>query len=348
MKKAEYFMPAEWAEQQFVQLIWPDEHTDWRPYLALITRTMVSLAGAITRYEDVLVAARDALSTYRMLNTALSAEQMARITVVDCPVNDTWARDSGGISLISARGRQILDFRFNGWGGQYPSADDNLITQRLHNQGFIAGELIDNNDFVLEGGSIESDGEGTIFTTTCCLLDPHRNGRLSQGAIERELKKRLHAKRIIWLRNGRLRGDDTGGHIDTIVRLAPNGVLLYVKPDAGDEHYAEFSALETELQTLRQPSGEPYSLLPLPLPRPVIFDGERLPATYANFLVINGAVIVPVYGQSDLDSEACRQISRAFPQRAIVSVDASVIIRQHGSIHCLTMQYPKIPNTENF
>ncbi len=320
MSGTRYILPAEWEPQECVQLTAPHEGTDWAPYLREINNTIAEIADAIARYERVIV-------------------------VDDLERNDTWARDHGGITLLGPT-RRILDFRFNGWGEKFVADKDNLLTRQLVADGRLTGELIDCDDFVLEGGSIESDGRGTIITTEQCLLAPHRNQPLTKQQIEDELRKRLCADRILWLHHGTLIGDDTDGHIDTIVRLAPNDTLLYVScTDAADPHYADLQALEQELQALRTIDGQPYTLLPLPLPRAIYYDGERLPATYANFLIINGAVIVPTYAQPDLDQQACQQIQRAFPDREIIAIDARVIIRQHGSIHCLAMQYPAHPGT---
>jgi len=197
-------------------------------------------------------------------------------------------------------------------------------------------------DFVLEGGSIESDGKGTIMTTECCLMAPNRNQPMDKEDIEEELRFRLKAKRIIWLKHGSLIGDDTDGHIDTIVRLAPNDTLLYNKcTDENDEQYADFVALEEELKELRTLDGKPYKLIPLPQPDAIYDEGERLPATYANFLIINGAVLVPTYNQEEKDKEACEAIKKSFPDREIIAIDSRTIVRQHGSIHCRTMQVPE-------
>lgn len=216
--------------------------------------------------------------------------------------------------------------------------------------GTVSVRLSDHDDFVLEGGSIESDGKGTVFTTEGCLMAPHRNQPLTRDEIEQELRFRLKAKRIVWLHHGSLKGDDTDGHIDTIVRIAPDDTLLYHKCyDRGDEHYEDFQALEQELMSLRTIDGNQYRLIPLPQPAAIYQtvtddDGqettERLPATYANFLIINGAVIVPTYGQPELDDAACEAIEQAFPDREIIPIDSRSIIRQHGSIHCCTMQIP--------
>jgi agmatine/peptidylarginine deiminase len=227
-----------------------------------------------------------------------------------------------------------LDFRFNGWGDKFPADLDNKITRNVFKELF-SDEILNgdigsgNDDFVLEGGSIESDGKGTIFTTECCLMAPHRNQPLTKEEIEQELKLRLKARSVVWLQHGAVPGDDTDGHIDTTVRLAPDDTIVYCHP-----------ADRKELEALRTTDGKPYRLLELPTPE-VEYDGEALPATYANFLIINGAVIVPVYDNPEKDRMACEIIQSAFPDRTIIPIDATVIVRQHGSIHCCTMQIPQ-------
>jgi len=194
---------------------------------------------------------------------------------------------------------------------------------------------------VLEGGSIESDGQGTIFTTSCCLLAPHRNQPLTKDQIEERLKEYLCAERVLWIDHGQLTGDDTDGHIDTLVRIAPNDTLLYIGcDDPQDEQYEELHLMEEQLRTFRTTDGKPYRLLQLPMPRAIFDECQRLPATYANFLVINGAVLCPTYNQPDLDAEALRIIGEAFPDREIVGIDCRSLIKQHGSLHCCTMQFP--------
>ena len=278
-------------------------------------------------------------------------EEMAReirkreeLIIVGEPSNDTWARDHGFISLVDDQGgRRLLDFRFNGWGEKFPAELDNAINRRLYDEGRIKGEYIDCLDFVLEGGSIESDGRDTVFTTSCCLLAPHRNQPMTKEQIEMRLKKALCAERVVWIDHGSLTGDDTDGHIDTLVRVCPDDTLLYIGcDDPQDEQYEGLKRMEEQLRTFRTLEGKPYKLVKLPLPRLIRFEGDRLPATYANFLVINGAVLCPTYDQPDLDAEALRLIGEAFPDREIVGIDCRSIIKQHGSLHCCTMQYPRI------
>lgn len=342
-------LPAEWEPQSLVMLTWPHQATDWAPYLKEITETYVKMADAITRYEQLVIATPHPIQVGAMLSGRLTPEQMTRVYICFCKTNDTWARDHGPITLRSDDGKlTMLDFRFNGWGEKFEAALDNNVTRTLHEDGAFDTEtkgtprLADNDDFVLEGGAIESDGKGTIMTTECCLMAPNRNQPMDKEEIEEELRFRLKAKRIIWLKHGSLIGDDTDGHIDTIVRLAPNDTLLYNKcTDENDEQYADFVALEEELKELRTLDGKPYKLIPLPQPDAIYDEGERLPATYANFLIINGAVLVPTYNQEEKDKEACEAIKKSFPDREIIPIDSRTIVRQHGSIHCCTMQVPE-------
>ena len=230
----------------------------------------------------------------------------------------------------------LLDFCFNGWGEKFPADLDNAINRHLYEQGLISGTYENHLDFVLEGGSIESDGKGTIFTTSCCLMAPHRNQPLTQLEIEKLLMQYLGAERVVWINHGSLIGDDTDGHIDTLVRICPDDTLLYIGDDAD---HPDLVSMEDELKTFRTLDGHPYRLLRLPLPRPIYDDVDRLPATYANYLVVNGAVLVPTYNQPDLDQEAMNIIQQAFPDREIIGIDCRAVIKQHGSLHCCTMQY---------
>ncbi|MBO7590065.1 MAG: agmatine deiminase family protein [Prevotella sp.] len=317
MKSTKRRMLAEWEPQSMVQLTWPHEGTDWAPILDEITAVYEEMASEIRKREPLLI-------------------------VDTMPHNDTWARDHGFITVEEtsfdpkSKALVLLDFCFNGWGEKFEATLDNQINKHLYEQGLVKGTYEDHLDFVLEGGSIESDGKGTVFTTECCLMAPHRNQPLTKAEIEERLKEWLGAERIVWLQHGSLIGDDTDGHIDTLVRICPNDTLLYTR---GDDDHPDLVEMERELQKLRTLDGKPYRLLKLPLPRPIYDDGDRLPATYANYLVINGAVLVPTYNQPDLDTEALRIIGEAFPDREMVGIDCRAVIKQHGSLHCCTMQY---------
>lgn len=345
--RTKYFLPAEWYEQSGVQLTWPHEDTDWRPYLDEITEVCLNLVRIVARHEKVLVAARDADKVRRLIESSTDEDVRGNIRVYQCENNDTWARDHSFITLVSERDGgegsfRLLDFRFNGWGRKFPADKDNRINASLYDAGAFNGVRVDNDDFVLEGGSVESDGRGTIFTTSMCLLAPNRNQPMTREKIAQRLMSELCADRVVWLDHGSLTGDDTDGHIDTTVRTAPDDTLVYTGcDDSGDGQYEDFRKLEEQLRGLRTADGQPYRLLRLPMPDAVYYDGERLPATYANFLVINGAVIVPEYGQPEKDAEARRVIAEAFPGRETIGVNALAVVRQHGSLHCLTMQFPK-------
>lgn len=338
-------LPPEWAEQSAIQLTWPHEDTDWRDCLSDIYETYISMADAITRHERLLVVTPHKDKVMTVLAGSLTEEQMQRVVLHQCPTDDTWARDHGFITLQTGNGEtRLLDFRFNGWGEKFPASLDNAINRSLYDSRVVTGTYTDHNDFVLEGGSIESDGRGTVLTTSCCLLAPHRNQPLTRQKIEERLKETLHAERVLWIDHGHLEGDDTDGHIDTLVRTAPDDTLLYIScDDPADSHFHDLRLMEEQLKTLRTAEGKPYRLLRLPLPRPIYDGGDRLPATYANFVIINGAVIFPTYNQPDNDNEAARVIAQAFPGREMIPIDSRTVIRQHGSLHCCTMQlYGKI------
>ena len=338
---AKFTLPPEWACQTAIQLTWPHAATDWRPYLDDICATYIEMADAITRHEGLLVVTPEPENVMSQLKTRLTECQLQRVTIHKCPTNDTWARDHGFITLTDGHSKRLLDFRFNGWGDKFPAALDNAINRSLYINKVVEGEYVDHNNFVLEGGSIECDGHGTVLTTSQCLLAPHRNQPLTRQDIEQRLKDYLGVDRILWIDHGHLEGDDTDGHIDTLVRTAPDYTLLYIgTADTGDPHYAELTRMEEQLKTLRAADGRPYRLLRLPLPRPIYDDGERLPATYANFVIINGAVIYPTYAQPDNDEEAAHVIAEAFPGRELIGIDSRTVIRQHGSLHCCTMQLP--------
>ena len=352
INNSSYYLPSEWHQQVAVQLTWPHAKTDWAPYLEDIVRMEVRMADEITKRENLIIATPKKDAVKELLSTQLTEQQLSRVRIVEMPTDDTWARDHGAITLLpriedgEKTGKNILlDFCFNGWGKKFPADNDNRITQNLNSsrvfENYYEYVMRDHLDFVLEGGSIESDGKGTVFTTSQCLMAPNRNQPLTKKEIEEYLKKTLCAEQIVWLDYGNLIGDDTDGHIDTIVRIAPNDTILYVKcEDKNDEQFDDFNALENQLQNLRTKEGKPYRLLPLPMPKAMYDDGDRLPATYANFLIINGAVLVPTYNQPYLDKKAMDIIQTAFPDREIIGIDAQVAVRQHGSLHCLTMQFP--------
>ena len=328
------YLPAEWHRQAFVQLTWPHPDTDWAPMLDEVLDCYNHMAREIAKRQPLLIVAGDP----RLVDPTL------RANVVPCPTNDTWARDHAFITLLSDddRSATLLDYQFNGWGLKFPAHLDNQINARIlphlpsrrHYQSCL--------DFVLEGGSIESDGKGTILTTASCLLAPNRNN-LPAPQIEQRLLSDLHAQRILWLHHGHLQGDDTDGHIDTLARFCPDDTIAYVQStDPTDPQHADLKHMEAELQTFRTTDGRPYRLIPLPMPDAICDGDQRLPATYANFLIINGAVLCPTYRQPPHDHQAMHQLQLAFPHHEIVPIDSTPLIRQHGSLHCSAMQYPAL------
>lgn len=338
----ETFLPAEWFPQSGVQLTWPHAGTDWNYMLPEVTECYLHMAYEIAIREKLLIVSPEPEKVKCLLEEKMPARVLDNIRWTQCPTNDTWARDHGFITLLNEQGALLLDFRFNGWGMKFAANWDNRINRRLAETEILKGEYVNCLDFVLEGGSIESDGAGTILTTSECLLSPNRNDKLSREEIEVQLKEFFNARRVLWLDHGYLAGDDTDSHIDTLARFCPNDTIAYVQctnPD--DEHYRTLQLMEEQLRTFRTENGEPYRLLPLPMPAAIYDeDNQRLPATYANFLVTNRCVLMPTYGQPVTDDEARRVLQKAFPKFDITGIDCRALIRQHGSLHCCTMQFP--------
>ena len=338
-----FYLPAEWSEQSAIQLTWPHSDTDWAPNLNAIEHVYLNLAKHISARQCLVVSFHNeelklaALSKMRDFGVN---EQNLRTFIA--PNNDTWARDHGPITLLNEQGEnQLLDFRFNAWGAKYEANHDDKITFELIQQPFVSLNGYQNVDMVLEGGSIESDGEGTILTTETCLLNPNRNPQMNKEQIEASLKTLFNAKQVLWLTNGHLAGDDTDAHIDTLARLAPQGIVYVACDDKSDSHYDALAKMQQELSQLKNADGEAYTLFPLPWPNTITNeDGDPLPATYANYLIINDAVLVPVYNDAN-DSVALEVIAKAHPNREIIAVDCRAVIQQFGSLHCLTMQLPK-------
>ncbi|MDR2850071.1 MAG: agmatine deiminase family protein [Verrucomicrobiota bacterium] len=334
-------LPAEWEPQSGVQLTWPHEDTDWAPLLGEVVPCFAAIARAVAERERCLIVCRDAVQTARQLG---DTARLPNVRFVELPSDDTWTRDHGAISVFENGAPQILDFTFNGWGMKFPASRDNLITRRLFAQGAFSPAVSyrDKLHLVLEGGSLESDGQGTLLTTESCLLSPNRNDHFSKEELEAFYKELFGLDRILWLKHGYLAGDDTDSHIDTLARLCDAQTIAYVRcDDPADEHADALRQMENELRAFRTARGAPYTLIPLPMADPAHGDGHRLPATYANFLILNGAVLAPTYASPKKDAAALTQLQRAFPDRAILGIDCSPLIKQHGSLHCVTMQYPE-------
>ncbi|MFO8140504.1 MAG: agmatine deiminase family protein [Marinobacter sp.] len=339
-------LPAEWAPQSAVMLTWPHPGTDWAGMMADVEPVFLTIARQVLRFEHLLISCEFVARLQelgRELNDYAETNGLpGRVITVPAPANDTWARDHGPITVSTGDGLAALDFSFNAWGGKFPWEKDNALNRHLANAGVFGKHPLQPVDFVLEGGSIESDGDGTILTTSECMLTPSRNPSMDRPAIEQLLSEALGADRILWLNHGYLAGDDTDSHIDTLARFCARDHICYVTcPDVADEHYSALAAMEEELQEFRLKDGGPYKLTPLPWPDAIVDeDGERLPATYANFLIINQAVLLPVYDVPQ-DQQAMRVMAELFPDREIVPINCRPLIHQHGSLHCVTMQMPE-------
>lgn len=333
-------LPAEWHPQSAVQLTWPHEETDWAPILDEVIPCFVSIAREVAKREKLLIVCPSEAVVRRQLGDDMD---YSRIVFCEMETNDTWARDHGGISVLDDGVPSVYDFVFNGWGMKFAANLDNLITRKLFRAGVFAKdvEAVNMQPIVLEGGSIESDGKGTLLTTVECLSSMNRNEYLGQEQLEYHLKDIFGLERILWIESGYLAGDDTDSHVDTLARFCSEDTIAYVQcTDEADEHYDELQEMEDELRAFTRTNGEPYRLIPLPMADKAEWEGERLPATYANFLIINGAVLLPFYN-SPKDEQARVALQQAFPDREIVGIDCLPLIKQHGSLHCVTMQYPE-------
>ncbi len=334
-------LPAEWEKQGFVQLTWPHEETAWYE-LPKVLDCYVEVAKAIARYEPLLIVCRDIAECKADL-AARHYTPAPDIRFVEAPINDTWTRDHGAISVFGDRGEKCIeDFVFNGWGLKFGADLDNQITRNIYRAGAFAEDVkyLDMRPFVLEGGSIDTDGAGTLMATSECLCSLNRNEYLAQEEIEEQLKTAFGLERILWVDHGGIAGDDTDSHIDILARFCAPDTIAYTSCDnPADENYGPLKAMEEQLKSFRTLEGKPYRLIPLPLPEPLYLDDYRLPASYANFLIVNGAVLMPGAG-SELDNKAAGQLQKAFPDRKIEIIDCRALLSGHGGLHCITMNYP--------
>jgi agmatine/peptidylarginine deiminase len=346
MTELTYRLPAEWEPQAGVLLAWPHAQTDWAQRLAETESAYVALVAAITRFEAaVICVANQAARERATALLAATSVNLERCRFVEIEYDDTWLRDSGPISLISSGsannsgGFVLADFRFTGWGGKFAASRDDCLIGGLFARNLFSSAEHRRVDWALEGGAIESDGVGTLLTTWRCLHQRHPEQ--SREQMNRIFAEHLAAERVIWLEHGYLQGDDTDAHIDTLARFAPGEAIVFQAcDDEADPHHDELARMREELAELRTERGAPYRLFPLPWARPILDDGRRLAASYANYLVVNGGVLVPAYGDS-ADAEAARTIGAAHPGREVIGVPCRPLIWQNGSLHCVTMQLPQ-------
>lgn len=340
-------LPAEWERQSGVQLTWPHCDTEWYE-LDKVLECYTDIAYNILKYEPLMVVCRDIAEAKSDIERIAGRKglqmDLDRICFYQAPLNDTWARDHGGISVFGDNGEKYLyDFVFNGWGLKFASNLDNMITQTVFRQGAFNDDVmgVDMRPFVLEGGSLDTDGCGTLLTTKECLCSVNRNEYLTQDEIEGELKSAFGLDRILWIEHGGLKGDDTDSHVDILARFCSPDTIAYMQcTDPEDENYDGLAAMEKQLRSFRTKDGGHYRLVPLPLPEPMYLDDYRLPASYANFLILNGAVLVPG-AASPMDEVARQRLQEVFPDREVAVVDCRPLLSGHGSLHCVTMQFPE-------
>ena len=331
---------AEWEPVESVLLALPNKDTDWA-YI---------LEEAIDQYQRLVKTITDeGIRVVLLCQDSAEASEIMKdcnqelLKYIEIDYNDTWTRDYGMISVVRNDRLRALDFGFNAWGLKFAADKDNLVNLNLEKSGHILPLVYRNErDFILEGGSVDTDGNGTILTTSRCLQSPNRNGGMTKSELNDELRKRLGADHVLWLDYGALDGDDTDSHIDTLARLAPNDTIVFIgTKNFDDPQFETLLAMRAQLTLFRTAEGNPYNLVELPLPDPVLdSDGSRLPATYANYLVANGVIFMPTYDQPYKDELAMRSIRIAYPDHKVVGVDCRTLLRQHGSLHCATMQIP--------
>jgi len=341
-KDCRAWLPPEWSPHSGIMLTWPHAAGDWGNNLAEVEGVFIHLAIQICRHEKVLIVCSD--KTHQQMVEHQLRHQVpdhTRILFGISPSNDAWARDHGPITVMCSGAPQLLDFQFNGWGGKYAANLDNAISPTLYRQDTFRDLPLETVRLVLEGGAIEVDGSGTLMATRRSVLSSTRNPDLSQTKVEEILAHYFGIERFLWLNNGALAGDDTDGHIDTLARFCDRDTIVYSAcNDKDNTNFASLSAMREELEQFRSIVNSPYELVPLPLPQLTLDnDNNPMPATYVNFLIINKAILVPTYDDA-ADEVALNTLQKCFPQREIIGINALPLIEQHGSLHCVTMQFP--------
>lgn len=340
MPKNAIAFPAEWENQSAVLIAWPHDDTDWADRLGDVEETYIALVAALVRFTRVVICVADEdLQTYAEARLRSARVDLSRVRFVEVEYDDTWLRDSGPITLRTPEGFRLLDFRFTGWGGKFEASRDDMLIERLFEHGLFERAERDPIDFALEGGAIETDGDGTLLTTWQCLHERHP--ALDRDTLSERLAGWLQQDRVLWLDHGYLEGDDTDAHIDTLARFAPGDAIVFQAcDDPSDAHYAELRAMADDIAALRTKEGKPYKQFPLPWAQPILDEGRRLAASYANYLIVDGAVLIPAYGDV-ADDAAAAVLREAYPGREIVQVPCRALIWQNGSLHCITMQLPE-------
>ncbi len=335
MQHTEVRLKAEWEEQSAIMLTLPKLEESWYRDFPEIEDSILEIVKEISQDQKVILSSIEKIKITEKLSSL--GANLNNINIFEIEADDIWARDHGPITVFENSKKKFLDFTFNGWGNKFIAQKDNMINSRLKQEKVF--DNLETIDFILEGGSIETDGQGTIMTTSECLLNSNRNIGFSKEQIEEILKKYLNAKRILWLNSGFLSGDDTDCHIDNLARFAPNNTIIYItEKNPSDIHFEPLQKMKKEILNFRQINNQEYNFFELPLPKP-IFDKEgiRLPASYANFLIINTKVLLPIFNDPS-DLEALNVLQQCFPTREIIPINGHNLIIGRGGIHCVTMQ----------
>ncbi len=321
---------AEFEAQSFTQIIFPHKNSDWAEYLQEAQECFINIINNITAYQNCLVVCDNISEVQKYF------QNNKNLFFTEYQTDDTWARDCSALSIEENTKVKLLNFTFNGWGGKFEASKDNAMNHSLAKN--YTCPMID-VDFVLEGGGIESNGSGLLLCTSECMLNANRNHSLSQKLITKKLKEYFGVREVLYLHHGYLAGDDTDSHIDTLARFISSDTIMYVQcQNSDDEHFEELQLMEMELQKFAKRYD--LKLIPLPMCSEVYFEGERLPATYANFLFVEGAVFVPLYNIKE-DAQALKIFKNTFHTKDVIGIDCSTLIKQHGSLHCVTMNFAK-------
>jgi len=333
-------MPAEWEPQAAVWLSWPHNRKTWPGHFRPIPEKFAEIAATISHYEDVRINLAKPRQARAWSLIKRAKADLTRVVFHDNPTNDAWCRDHGPIFVKQDRTGEVAvtDWKYNAWGGKYPPYDkDNAIPPRIARALGLRRFVVNR---VLEGGSIEVNGAGSLLTTEACLLNRNRNPSLTKAGIEQMLREHLGVRQILWLGDG-IVGDDTDGHIDDLSRFyRVDGIVTAVEHNPRDSNHAMLRANLERLRSLRTPAGKKFRIMELPMPAPCFCDGQRLPASYANFLVINGAVLMPAFRQKKRDAEAAEVLAACFPRRKIILIDCLELVWGLGTLHCISQQQP--------
>lgn len=333
-------MPAEWEPQVAIWLSWPHKRASWPGFFRPIPYKFAEIVSVISRYQEVRINAAKPLQRRARALVEKAGADLSRVTFFNHPTDDAWCRDHGPIFVRNDRTGEVAltDWKYNAWGDKYPPyRRDNQIPPRI---GRALGLRRFVKDMVLEGGSIDVNGEGLLLTTEACLLNPNRNPDLTKAEIEQALRDYLGVHTILWLGDG-IVGDDTDGHVDDLSRFyRADGIVTVVEPNRRDKNHRILTENLERLKSLRTPSGKRFALVELPMPKPSYCEGQPLPASYANFLVINGAVLMPAFRQPKKDAEAAEILAGCFPGREIIPIDCLELVWGLGTLHCISQQQP--------